>query len=67
MKSFGVRVTAGSKTFIVGRKFNGRTVRLSIGRFPESSKYDCKLHAQHRWLLHLQVLSEFAHSRYAIP
>ena len=35
MKSFGIRVTAASKTFIVDRKFNGRTVRLSIGRFPE--------------------------------
>lgn len=35
MKGFGVRVTAASKTFIVDRKFKGRTVRLSIGRFPE--------------------------------
>src|SRR5665647_214698 len=35
MKGFGVRLTSGSKTFIVDRKFNGRTVRLSIGRFPD--------------------------------
>lgn len=36
-KGFGVRLTAGSKTFILDRKFNGRTVRISIGGFPDWS------------------------------
>lgn len=37
IKGFGVRLTPGSRTFILDRKFNGRTIRLSIGRFPEWS------------------------------
>lgn len=35
IKGFGVRLTSGSKTFIVDRKLNGRSVRISIGRFPD--------------------------------
>lgn len=34
IKGFGVRVTSGSKTFILDRKLNGKTIRVSIGRFP---------------------------------
>ncbi|MCP2085925.1 UNVERIFIED_ORG: integrase [Paraburkholderia sediminicola] len=34
IKGFGVRVTNGAKTFIVDRKLNGKTVRVSIGRYP---------------------------------
>lgn len=37
IKGFGVRLTPGSRTFVLDRKFNGRTIRLSIGRFPEWS------------------------------
>jgi integrase len=35
IKGFGVRVTSGSKTFILDRKLNGKTIRVSIGRFPD--------------------------------
>lgn len=35
IKGFGVRVTVGCKTFILDRKLNGRTIRTSIGRFPD--------------------------------
>lgn len=35
IKGFGVRITAGSKTFVLDRKLNGKTIRLSIGRFPD--------------------------------
>ncbi|MDH6149315.1 MULTISPECIES: tyrosine-type recombinase/integrase [Paraburkholderia] len=34
IKGFGIRVTGGAKTFIVDRKLNGKTVRVSIGRYP---------------------------------
>jgi integrase len=34
IKGFGVRVTPGGKTFILDRKPKGRSIRLSIGRFP---------------------------------
>lgn len=34
IKGFGVRITANAKTFVVDRKFQGRSIRLSIGRFP---------------------------------
>lgn len=37
IKGFGVRVTTGAKTFIVDRKFGGKTVRISIGRYPDWS------------------------------
>lgn len=37
LKGFGVRVTAGSKTFILDRKLNGKTIRQSIGRYPDWS------------------------------
>lgn len=37
IKGFGVRVTAGSKTFILDRKLNAKTVRISIGGFPDWS------------------------------
>lgn len=42
IKGFGVRLTSGSKTFILDRKFNGRTVRMSIGRFPDWSVHDAR-------------------------
>lgn len=45
-KGFGVRVTAGSKTFILDRKLNGRTVRLTIGRYPVWSVVEAREHAQ---------------------
>jgi len=35
IKGFGVRVTSGAKTFIVDRKLNGKTIRVSIGRYPD--------------------------------
>ena len=34
IKGFGVRITVNAKAFIVDRKFQGRSVRISIGRFP---------------------------------
>ncbi|MGF6635083.1 tyrosine-type recombinase/integrase [Paraburkholderia sp. MM6662-R1] len=34
IKGFGIRVTSGAKTFVVDRKLNGRTIRISIGRYP---------------------------------
>lgn len=37
IKGFGVRVTTGAKTFIVDRKLNGKTIRVSIGRYPDWS------------------------------
>ncbi|SKC49123.1 tyrosine-type recombinase/integrase [Paraburkholderia hospita] len=37
IKGFGVRVTSGAKTFIVDRKLNGKTIRVSIGRYPDWS------------------------------
>lgn len=37
IKGFGVRVTAGSKTFILDRKLHGKTIRVSIGGFPDWS------------------------------
>jgi len=46
IKGFGVRITTGSKTFIVDRKFNGRTVRLSIGRFPDWSIVEARERAR---------------------
>lgn len=36
-KGFGVRVTSGSKTFVLDRKLNGKTIRVSIGGFPDWS------------------------------
>ena len=46
-----------------------KTCRMkSLGRcLTGSNKHGCKLHTKRRRPLHLQVLSEFAHSRYAIP
>lgn len=35
IKGFGLRVTPGAKTFIVDRKLNGKTIRVSIGRYPD--------------------------------
>jgi len=37
IKGFGVRVTGGAKTFIIDRKLNGKTIRVSIGRYPDWS------------------------------
>jgi integrase len=37
IKGFGLRVTSGAKTFIIDRKLNGKTVRVSIGRYPDWS------------------------------
>ncbi|MBC7573221.1 MAG: integrase family protein [Herminiimonas sp.] len=34
LKGFGVRTTAKAKAFILDRKFNGKSVRLTIGRYP---------------------------------
>ncbi|CAG9195944.1 Site-specific recombinase XerD [Paraburkholderia caribensis] len=34
IKGFGIRATSGAKTFIVDRKLNGKTIRVSIGRYP---------------------------------
>jgi integrase len=37
IKGFGIRVTSGSKTFILDRKLNGKTIRVKIGRYPDWS------------------------------
>lgn len=37
IKGFGIRVTKGAKTFIVDKKLNGKTIRVSIGRYPDWS------------------------------
>jgi integrase len=34
IKGFGVRATSKTKAFILDRKLNGRTVRVTIGRYP---------------------------------
>lgn len=46
IKGFGIRITAGSKTFIVDRKLNGKTIRLTIGRFPAWSPQDARQRAR---------------------
>jgi integrase len=46
IKGFGIRVTPGSKTFILDRKLNGKTIRLSIGRFPDWSVQDARERAR---------------------
>lgn len=46
IKGFGVRVTKSTKTFILDRKLEGKTVRLSIGRFPDWSVQQAREHAR---------------------
>ncbi|WP_334187446.1 tyrosine-type recombinase/integrase [Noviherbaspirillum sp.] len=45
IKGFGVRVTASTKSFILDRKFNGRSIRLTIGRYPAWSEEQARKQA----------------------
>ncbi len=42
VRSFGVRISAQSKTFFVSRRVNGKMVRVKIGRFPEMNVDDAR-------------------------
>jgi hypothetical protein len=46
IKGFGVRVTSGSKTFILDRKLNGKTVRVSIGHVPDWTAQPARKHCK---------------------
>lgn len=53
LKGFGLRVTHGSKSFIVQKRINGKPVRVTIGSFPQLTPEKARTEG----LLHLSSMS----------
>ena len=54
LKGFGLRVTAGSKAFIVEKRIDGSVKRLTLGRYPELTAEQARKQA-HKLLGHIAI------------